>query len=437
MKVVKFSASHFKRLVAVEIEPDPDGNLVIVSGANAQGKSSVLDALMAALGGARTIATQTHPIHEGEDQASVEVVLAAPDGQQLKVTRTWRTGKPSQLVVEDPEGRIRSPQGLLDNLVGALSFDPVAFAQKSARDQLADLLQVVDLPFDPAELERQRERLFDRRTDENRALKALRARLEAAPPPVPNLPEEEISSGDVLAQLDGLVREQQANDDLRRMLAEMRTTEATEAGAVEAAEQRVEMLRQQLADAETAMLAAQARKAQTRAARMDLEEQVLGLEDPDQGPLREQLSTLEETNAQIRQNRARAELRREVDQAVAKVAEIEARMADIDAQKAAGVAAAKMPVEGLSFDAEGITYNGVPFAQASSAEQLRVSTAMAMALNPDLRVIRITDGSLLDSHSMAMLHELAAEHDYQVWIEVVDEGDDAPGVVIEDGRVRS
>lgn len=122
---------------------------------------------------------------------------------------------------------------------------------------------------------------------------------------------------------------------------------------------------------------------------------------------------------------------------MARVAEIEARMADIDAQKAAGVAAAKMPVEGLSFDAEGITYNGVPFAQASSAEQLRVSTAMAMALNPDLRVIRITDGSLLDSHSMAMLQELASENDYQVWVEVVDETDDAPGVVIEDGRVRS
>lgn len=437
MKVLKLTASHFKRLVAVEIEPDPDGNLVVVSGANAQGKSSVLDALMAALGGAGTIRTQTHPIHEGEDRAAVEVVLAAPDGQQLKVTRTWQAGKPSTLVVEDPEGRIRSPQALLDKLVGALSFDPVAFAQKLPRDQLSDLLHVVDLPFEPEELERQRQRLFDRRTDENRDLKALRARLDAAPPPVPNLPEEEISSAEVLAQLDVLVAQKAENDKLRD---ELRTAEREVSSAAERArlaDDVVAELERRLDEAR--QVATQMREEAESAAehRGSLRDRVLELEDPDQGPLREQLTTLEETNRQIRQNRARAELRREVDAAVARVAEIEARMADIDAQKAAGVAAAKMPVEGLSFDAEGITYNGVPFAQASSAEQLRVSTAMAMALNPDLRVIRITDGSLLDSHSMAMLQELAAENDYQVWIEVVDEGEDAPGVVIEDGRVRS
>lgn len=437
MKVLKLTASHFKRLVAVEIEPDPDGNLVVVSGANAQGKSSVLDALMAALGGAGTIRTQTHPIHEGEDRASVEVVLVAPDGQQLKVTRTWQSGKPSTLVVEDPEGRIRSPQALLDKLVGALSFDPVAFAQKSARDQLSDLLHVVDLPFEPEELERQRQRLFDRRTDENRDLKALRARLEAAPPPVPNLPEEEISSAEVLGQLDVLVAQKAENDEQRAELERQRSRFATVQGLARTADERVAQLERQLADARATAATAQEAVAAEGDRLEELQQAVLELEDPDQGPLREQLTTLEETNRQIRENQARAKLRREVDQAVARVAEIEARMADIDAQKAAGVAAAKMPVEGLSFDAEGITYNGVPFAQASSAEQLRVSTAMAMALNPDLRVIRITDGSLLDSHSMAMLQELASENDYQVWVEVVDETDDAPGVVIEDGRVRS
>lgn len=437
MKVVRLTVSHFKRLVAVEINPDPDGNLVIVSGANAQGKSSVLDALMAALGGARTIATQTLPIHEGEDRAAVEVLLEAPDGQQLKVTRTWATGKPSQLTVEDPEGRIRSPQALLDKLVGALSFDPVAFAQKSPRDQLSDLLQVVDLPFEPEDLERQRQRLFDRRTDENRSLKALRARLEAAPPPVPNLPEEEISSSAVLAELDALVAEKAANDHQREQLQAAETDVSVASERARAADQVVAELERRLEEARVA--ATQAREDVEAAAerRGILRDRVLELEDPDQGPLREQLTTLEETNRQIRQNQERAQLRREVDQAVAKVAEIESQMAEIDRRKAEGVAAAKMPVEGLSFDAEGITYHGVPFAQASSAEQLRVSTAMAMALNPDLRVIRITDGSLLDSTSMAMLQELAAEHDYQVWIEVVDERADAPGVVIEDGRVRA
>ena len=47
MKIVKLTAENFKRLEAVEITPD--GNTVLISGRNGQGKSSVLDSILAAL----------------------------------------------------------------------------------------------------------------------------------------------------------------------------------------------------------------------------------------------------------------------------------------------------------------------------------------------------------------------------------------------------
>ena len=98
--------------------------------------------------------------------------------------------------------------------------------------------------------------------------------------------------------------------------------------------------------------------------------------------------------------------------------------------------AAEMPVAGLGFDESGVTFGGVPFGQASSAEQIRVSLAMAMALNPTLRVIRIMDGSLLDADSMAAIRAAAEEHDVQVWIEVVGDGDGDPAtIVIDDGEI--
>ena len=93
-----------------------------------------------------------------------------------------------------------------------------------------------------------------------------------------------------------------------------------------------------------------------------------------------------------------------------------------------------MPISGLGFDDDGVTYQGVPLKQASAAEQLRVSVAMAMALNPKVRVIRITDGSLLDSDNLALIEQMAADQDFQVWIERVDETGTV-GVVIEDGQV--
>ena len=91
---------------------------------------------------------------------------------------------------------------------------------------------------------------------------------------------------------------------------------------------------------------------------------------------------------------------------------------------------------GLGFDDDGVTLDGVPFAQASAAEQLRVSVAMAMALNPKVRIIRITDGSLLDSENLALIEEMAGANGFQVWIERVDESG-AVGVVIEDGEVKA
>ncbi len=78
--------------------------------------------------------------------------------------------------------------------------------------------------------------------------------------------------------------------------------------------------------------------------------------------------------------------------------------------------------------------NGVPLTQASDAEQLRASLAIAMALNPKLRVIRVRDGSLLDSNAMKIIAEMAETKDFQVWIERVDDSGKV-GFVLEDGHV--
>ncbi len=105
------------------------------------------------------------------------------------------------------------------------------------------------------------------------------------------------------------------------------------------------------------------------------------------------------------------------------------------AGKVSAIAAAKIPVAGIDFGDNEVLLNEVPFNQASDAEQLRTSVAIAMALNPKLRVVRIRDGSLLDSDAMLLLAEMAEKHDMQVWIERVDSSGKI-GFVLEDGHVR-
>ena len=61
---------------------------------------------------------------------------------------------------------------------------------------------------------------------------------------------------------------------------------------------------------------------------------------------------------------------------------------------------------------------------------------IAMSSNPELRVIRIKDGSLLDADGMAMLKAMASENDFQIWIERVADNDPI-AVAIEDGSVAN
>lgn len=125
--------------------------------------------------------------------------------------------------------------------------------------------------------------------------------------------------------------------------------------------------------------------------------------------------------------------RAEVESLQAKSDALTARLAKIEATKATALQHATFPVAGLGFSEDGVTFNGKPFQQASSSEQLRVSLAIAMALNPEIRVIRISDGSALDEESMALIRKMVREKDFQIWIEMVS---DNVGIIIEDGLVR-
>lgn len=409
MKIIELKAANVKRLVAVDITPDQ--HVQVITGRNGAGKSSVLDAIWLALGGRAASQATARPVRDGADTASVRLDLG-----EYVVTRTW-AGEKSTLKVESADGaKFSSPQALLDGLVGRLSFDPLAFTQMPAKDQRDALLSLVDLPFDPADLDRRRTALFDARTEIGRDVRQFEGQLAGLPTPPEGTPEVEVSSADVVAEL------QAARGVIEGIESTMR--------AAEQAQTQREAAAEALSRAQAALNAA------TEAEDL-ISWQVKALpEAPDTKAIEAKLSSLDEVNAAVR---ARRERQRVSDALTEARAGYEQRSQDIvalDAEKAAGLAAASFPIDGLGFDEAGVTYQGVPFSQASSAEQIRVSLAMAMALNPRLRVIRILDGSLLDADNLALVQRMAVEQDYQVWVEKVDDGSGV-GVLIEDGQVAA
>jgi hypothetical protein len=404
VKVVSLTAENVKRLRAVEITPDPDGSIVVVAGRNAQGKSSILDSIWLALGGPAAGKATAKPVRDGESKATVTVDLG-----EIRVTRSWTADGKSKLSVNAADGaKYSSPQGLLDQLVGRLSFDPLAFAQQDEKSQRRQLLELVDLPFDPDDLAEQRAGIFAARTDVNRDLKTARAQLDGMPVPPADLPEEEVSAGDLLTQA-------RTAEEQHREVVRVRDAAVNAAARVQEAKAEL-----------TAALQAQ------RAADAAVVDLPADLPDPD--AVTAQLASMEETNAAVRAAKQRAEVADRVEQLDAYSQNLTDQISAIDRQRDEALAAATMPIDGLGIDEDGVTYQGVPLKQASGAEQLRVSLAMAMALNPRIRVIRITDGSLLDSSNMALIEQMATDADFQVWVERVDESGQV-GVLIEDGAV--
>lgn len=403
MKVISLTTTNYKRAKHVEIKPDPDGNLVIVAGKNGQGKSSVLDSIAAALGGANS-KTTPKPIRDGEDRA--EIVLETED---LTVTRVF-TPSGSRLTLTSKDGaKYPKAQAKLDELVGNLSMDPLAFTLLDDKKQLAQLLDLVDLPFNPDQLEAERKQVFDERTAVNRRVKEFESALAQFGELPAELPSAEVSVAELLGEYRNL---ESAQQERARYMTDL--NEST---------YKVEELERQLAAARKHLA--------------DVTEAIGYMSDytADLEALRGKIDGAEETNRLVRKAQERGALSFQHEAAKGQANQLTAKLDQIAKTKADGLASAQFPVDGLGFTEEGVTYQGVPFKQASSAEQIRVSMAMAIALNPKLKVIRIQDGPLLDSESLAMVEEVAKEHDFQIWVELIESTDGA--YVIEDGEIRN
>ncbi len=424
MKIIKLAAENIKRLKAVEIVPE--GNMVKITGRNEAGKSSVLDSILFALAGTKTIPEQ--PIRQGQSKASIRLEL----DDDLIVTRTF-TPQNSYLKVENKQGAtIKSPQAILDKLVGKLSFDPWQFAQADGKTQRDLLLQVIGLTVDPDELfalagvvevkdnpidtlRATHKAVYEDRTTVNRELD--RAKKVLASLPVVE-PAQSVSVG-ALLQVRRQLEAQAKNAEQHNARFDQLTRQAQDL------QEQCDRLRTALTEAEVNLQFVADQMAHWHPVNV-----------PDFTTIDQRLANADAINqqAQVYAERQKAQdqvasLQAETDQHTARLQAIE------DYQKAL-MAQAHFPIDGLTFAGNGVNYQGVPFSQASRAQKLQVSLAMAMALNPTLRVIRMSDGNFLDSEHMAIVEQMARDSDYQIWMELIEESGTV-GVYIEDGEVHN
>lgn len=416
-RLVEVRAHNVKALKAVAIRID--GKPVFkISGRNGQGKSSVLDAVAMAIAG--PAAFPEKPIRAGESEA--EIFL---DFTDLKLTRKIFAkedgkGVTHTLKLDFRDGKKpKEKQTVLDALRGSpIADDPLEFATLKPKERF-DLLKQLVPDFDFESHAESRRELFEERTqvgrDRDRAIGAASS-IEVpadAPLDVPDASE--------------LVEKIEAIRQRNSAIARARSIREAEADEIDRMRDELETLGARIRELNTKI----AEKEQALADCKPLPD------EEDVGPVQEQLRNISHLQALATRRREKVQREAEAKGLSSKYDLLTSEIADLDKQKVDAIANAKLPIPALTFGDGDILLDGLPFDQASTARKIRVSTALLMALKPELRVLLVREGSLLDDDAREALEADAKEHGFVVLMECVGDDVDGGGVVIENGEVAS
>lgn len=412
-RIRRLFVENIKRIKVVEVIPKTD--VVEIVGQNAQGKSSVLDSIIYVLGGKEEIPVK--PIREGETTA--RIILETDD---FTATRTF-TDKGTYLKVAANTGK--SPQAYLDSKINKISFDPVEFSRKDDKEKEELLRKITGL--DTKALETEKAKLYELRKVVGREVERLKVFKNELGEPVYGLPDEELSSAEILSKIDTINNKNMDRNQLANKISAYKND-------VSILEERISQKWNEIQNLQTQHSNLIKSKTSLLNTIYDLESEINKIVIEDTTALRGELMSLEETNKLIRKNQQIATIANQYDDKVAEYNDYTQKIHDIDTSIQELIHSTKFPIEGLSVDESGIIFNGQPISQASQAEQIKIGLAIAESLNPELQIILIKDGSLLDKNSMKTIRDYAKEKDCQIWVERV-EPDSHDAIIIEDGGI--
>jgi DNA repair exonuclease SbcCD ATPase subunit len=425
VKISSLELENVKRLRAVQIVPSQDG-LTVIGGRNAQGKSSVLDAIAWALGG-----NKLKPSNPNRDGGATPAKLHVELSNGIVVERK---GKNGSLYVRDSFGG-KGTQKLLDEFLSVLALDLRKFMAGSDKDKADALLQTLGIDHELRVLDGQIQVTFDDRRDAARLAKRNRAHADSLPH-YDDAPEEPVSVTELIQQQQAILARNGENQRKREQVSRIKLE-------MENANREVNRIDAQIGDLEgriEELRLEQAHKMEERDRLLEdlitAKKTVEQLQDESTAEIEASIADIENINEKVNHNRQWriAEDDAETSEATAK--ELDAKLEELRAQRVALLDGAPLPLEGLAVDTDGrMTYHGQVWSDMSSAEQLRVATAIVQATKPECGFVLVDELEKFDSQQLAEFGAWAMERGLQV-IGTRVGTDDACTIIIEDGKVE-
>lgn len=425
VKIASLELENIKRIHAVELEPAQDG-LTVIGGKNAQGKTSVLDALAWALGG-----DKMKPADPNRKGGATPARLRVELSNGIVVERK---GKNGSLHVTDTTGK-KAGQQLLNDFISQLALNIPRFMNGSDADKATALLQTLGIDAELAKIDGSIRATFQDRQLVGRDAKAKRAHAEKLPHHQ-DAPTEPVSAAELIQEQQAILArngeklkaKQDAEDTAKK--AEFARSTAY------AATSRVADLEQQLTEAraELARRTKEAEEAEEKAKVLAQSTAELVLESTEE--IESSIANIETINNKVRDNQAKAEADAEAIRVEQEYDGLTQKLEDLRAKRRGLLDGAPLPLPELSIDDEGaLTYKDHTWGDMSGAEQLVVATAIVRATKPECGFVLVDKLEQFDTDELKKFGEWAKGEGLQI-IGTRVATDDSCTVVIVDGRIE-
>lgn len=398
-----------KRVKAVALAPSSTG-LTVIGGKNGAGKTTILDAIVWALGGDRY-----KPSEAARDGSMTppRIKLTLSNGLTVE-----RKGKNAALTVTDPTGK-RAGQQLLNEFISVFALDLPRFMQANSKEKADTLLQILGIGPQMKKLDDEISRAYTQRT----AVGQIRDQKQAYAdelPEYPGVPEEEISVQELLGRHGEILRRNAENNRLRDDLANMKERHA--------------LIQQQIIDVTNSLNALIEKRDALGTSITAAEKDAKTLTDESTEEIEENLRDIETTNAKVRANLTKEHAIEAAKIEDQKYKELTAYISAKRTERLDLLEGANLPLPELTVEDGELKYKGHSWDCMSGSEQLRVAAAIVRRLNTNCHFVLVDKLEQMDVETLMEFDAWARENDMQIIGTRVSTGSEC-SIIIEDGYV--
>ncbi|RLI52205.1 hypothetical protein DRO61_00310 [Candidatus Bathyarchaeota archaeon] len=465
LKILKAEINNFKNLSHTTFHMNGKSTLIV--GANQQGKSSFLQAVFSPF--LKTY-KPTQPIKEGEERGSVSVVIGGDlNGEQVEYNVDMYFSQEKQagrLVITDKDGaKVKSPASALEQITGDISFDVDRFLQlaktPSGTQSKEGVKKQIEMlkAFIPKEAQKEmmaidirRKEIVEKRTENNSQIKFLEEQNNHEFTDVDLEKYGELKSSEEVDKKlndlgEAIEKWQKANSktsEIEREIVEMENLAKQLDGEKEkwnVVKNFIDSMEPYKKEQKTANMLVNVAKFKN-----ELGESI-GLMSEAKESLPKKQEDLDKFKAWLEKNKKPStesllEQKAAIDEwnkKASEVVKIKERHVEIQKKKNLSVKMTEeinkcvkdkkqvfidnpLPVKGLEFTEDKVLYKGLEFNenQHPTSVIIGVGVKIAMAMNPNLKIIIIRDGSLLDKKLYNGILTMVEKNGYQLFIEMVD-----------------